>query len=482
MAGSANPSPSKPDPHRADAIRQGHIQIRRLSAESAGSARPRTTRTCSRSRTTSRRSPLRERSQMSERNGVRTARRRRRRRRIRGARERRRRAEASIRLMRVELENAAERARMDALTRERAEATVTDPNGRSPSCDAERGDAGGGEAADDARAMDASKSENRGSTRRADAAVRRSKAGGGDEGGAPREVPARGVRGRGGAGGRGRVHGEEAGRGRRGRRRVAGRVGRLIERAAREGARTPSTRASPPSPRSFSRGGSTGVPTEVPTGCRRGVPTGVPTGPSPPRVATVHAGGCRRRRDWASRDERREGGRGGARRARGQAPRARRAHVRRRRVVVRLGCVGSRRAVGGLTTLSEAESRRRRTAGRGWRFCGGARGARVEPGVCEGRCEEWFRRVAGTTPTFDAAREALEVEEAAGAEGARGGGAAVEAAGAERRGGVCPEERAGSRRVRRRRSISWESGMRVSREQTHFIDRCSRSNRRVPSI
>jgi hypothetical protein len=63
-------------------------------------------------------------------------------------------------------------------------------------------------------------------------------------------------------------------------------------------------------------------------------------------------------------------------------------------------------------TLSEAEEaevayRRAWLAFLWWR----ARGARVEPGVCEGRCEEWFRRVAGTTPTFDAAREALEVEE-----------------------------------------------------------------------
>ena len=38
-------------------------------------------------------------------------------------------------------------------------------------------------------------------------------------------------------------------------------------------------------------------------------------------------------------------------------------------------------------------------------------GARVEPGVCEGRCEEWFRRVAGTTPTLDAAQGAGGLEE-----------------------------------------------------------------------
>lgn len=72
---------------------------------------------------------------------------------------------------------------------------------------------------------------------------------------------------------------------------------------------------------------------------------------------------------------------------------------------------GIRRS-GDWITLSEAEEaevayRRAWLAFLWWR----ARGARVEPGVCEGRCEEWFRRVAGTTPTFDAAREALEVEE-----------------------------------------------------------------------
>ena len=129
MAGSANPSPSKPDPHRADAIHQRHIQIRRLSAESARSARTQDDpHVLSQPNDFEASSPLRERFQMSERNGS-----------SNGGdgdddddesaaelRERLRRAEASIRSMRVELENAAERARMDALTRERAEATATD--------------------------------------------------------------------------------------------------------------------------------------------------------------------------------------------------------------------------------------------------------------------------------------------------------------------------------------------------------------------
>jgi hypothetical protein len=66
-------------------------------------------------------------------------------------------------------------------------------------------------------------------------------------------------------------------------------------------------------------------------------------------------------------------------------------------------------------TLSEAETaevvfRRAWLAFVWWR----ARGARVEPGLAEGRCEEWFRRVGGGgsgARVFAAAREALEVEE-----------------------------------------------------------------------
>ena len=139
MAGSANPSPSKADPHRADANRQNQIQIidgagpRRLSAGSARSARTQDDpHVLSQPNDFEASSPLREGEKLGETamssNGddiedddrvrqIQTA---------GDIRERLRRAEASIRQMRVKLEDAAERSRMDALTRERAEATAND--------------------------------------------------------------------------------------------------------------------------------------------------------------------------------------------------------------------------------------------------------------------------------------------------------------------------------------------------------------------
>ena len=138
-------------------------------------------------------------------------------------RERLRRAEASIRSMRVELENAAERARMDALTRERAEATVTDLERTLAKFATQNEEMLAAVKRQTTRAMDAEqKAKIAARTRRRDAAVRRSKAGGGDEGGVPREVLARA------AFALGVAPGEGAGawrgrrrRGRRGRRRVA---------------------------------------------------------------------------------------------------------------------------------------------------------------------------------------------------------------------------------------------------------------------
>jgi len=139
LAGSANPSPSKADPHRADANRQNQIQIidgagpRRLSAGSARSARTQDDpHVLSQPNDFEASSPLREGEKLGETamssNGddiedddrvrqIQTA---------GDIRERLRRAEASIRQMRVKLEDAAERSRMDALTRERAEATAND--------------------------------------------------------------------------------------------------------------------------------------------------------------------------------------------------------------------------------------------------------------------------------------------------------------------------------------------------------------------
>ena len=414
LAGSANPSPSKPDPHRADAIHQRHIQIRRLSAESARSARTQDDpHVLSQPNDFEASSPLRERSQMSERNGS-----------SNGGdgdddddesaaelRERLRRAEASIRSMRVELENAAERARMDALTRERAEATATDLERTLAKFATQNEEMLAAVKRQTTRAMDAEQkakiaARRVGETRLSDARRLEVAMKAGYLARYWRAAFALGVAPGGGGGCMAREAATWAARAPAGGSDAL--VG-LIERVAREGgAHSEHQSVTPVAKEFFARreyGGADGGADGVADGGADGSGSARAWRPSTLADAVDVEIGLR-----VMRDARVE-----------EAVLVALADRRRALAERTCGDAGSSSVSGASgpvgrsgdwITLSEAEEsevayRRAWLAFLWWR----ARGARVEPGVCEGRCEEWFRRVAGTTPTFDAAREALEVEE-----------------------------------------------------------------------